>query len=299
MKKRMVFIFIFSLCVLNIAFTQIYNDENDFLIELVNNETGVRIIGYKGNNSVVNIPSKIQNLPVIEIGESAFFIKTLENVSIPYGVISIAELAFMGNQLTSITIPNSVVSIGNSAFAGNQLESISIPSSLISIGGGVFYNNPIKNIIVSPENSEYQICNMTLMSKDGKLLLAYFGEEKNFSIPDSVTSIGSHAFAEKQFISIIIPNNITSIGFMAFADNQLINITIPSSVTYLGERVFVNNPLTSVTFEKSNMSIDDLTFYTDGGSRNLNQLYSVEGAGTYTRTTIQDDWVKQQKEAAK
>jgi len=77
----------------------------------------ITITGYTGTMMV--IPERINGLPVVAIGDGAFFY----------------------NQLTSVSIPDSVTHIGMIAFAYNQLTSVSIPNSVIDIGGGAFDDN--------------------------------------------------------------------------------------------------------------------------------------------------------------
>ena len=74
---------------------------------------------------------------------------------------------------------------------------------------------------------------------------------KSITIPDSVTSIGERTFEGcVSLTSITIPDGVTSIGTQAFrACTALTSITIPDSVTSIGERAFsgcVN--LTAATF---------------------------------------------------
>lgn len=76
----------------------------------------------------------------------------------------------------------------------------------------------------------------------------------DFTIPDSVTSIGAYAFYGcKNLTSITIPNSVTSIGMGAFQNcTSLTSITIPDSVTSIGTYAFQNcTSLTSVTIPDS------------------------------------------------
>jgi hypothetical protein len=68
----------------------------------------VTIIGYGGSSKTVVIPERINNLPVVAIG----------------------DFAFLGNQLTSVIIPNSVTAIGHGAFSDNQLTSVTIGTNV-------------------------------------------------------------------------------------------------------------------------------------------------------------------------
>jgi len=183
------------------AFAQQYNPESDFEVEVIDNGRAVRITGYNGNNTVVNIPPRIRNLPVTEIGRNVFREKGLTGVSIPDSVIIIGEAAFMSNQLITLTIPNNVTTIGQNAFARNQLTSITIPNTVVEIAGSAFRNNQLTSV----------------------------------TIPNSVTTIGEWAFRMNMLTSVTIGNRVETIGRYAFAGNQLTSVSIPANVTVAGD----------------------------------------------------------------
>ena len=78
----------------------------------------------------------------------------------------------------------------------------------------------------------------------------------------SVTRIGTPAFLLSQLTSITIPNSVTTIGAHAFSNcTGLTSITIPNSVTSIGEAAFFNCiNLPSITIPNSVTSIGDYAF---------------------------------------
>ena len=141
------------------------------------------------------------------------------------------------------TIPNSVIYIGNDAFAGcYTLLSISIPSSVVSIGSGALKDcNNLESIIVADENQYYDSrnnCNALIQTSSNTLLIGC----KNSVIPNSIKTIGDHAFQDCcGLTSISIPNSVSSIGEEAFEScGDLTNITIGNSVTGIGVDAFYN-----------------------------------------------------------
>ncbi|NME72048.1 InlB B-repeat-containing protein [Flammeovirga aprica] len=89
------------------------------------------IKGYNGPSGAVEIPSSIDGMPVISIGENAFNNLEITNVTLPATLTTIKDGAFYGNQLTAVEIPSSVQFIGEGAFAGNLLTSIELPETTI------------------------------------------------------------------------------------------------------------------------------------------------------------------------
>lgn len=98
--------------------------------------------GTETNGNVV-IPSSHNGLPVICIGNNAFYGCTgLTGITIPSSVTSIGQYAFAYCYgLLSISIPKSVASIGVYTFCCcTQLTSITIPASVTNIGAFAFWN---------------------------------------------------------------------------------------------------------------------------------------------------------------
>ncbi len=125
----------------------------------------VTITGYEGTTpEILEIPSNINSLPVVAIGERAFYERTgFTSVSIPESVTSIGDYAFYNcRNLTSITISESVTSIGDYAFSYCiGLTSIVIPEGVISIGDDAF---------------------------------SYCSNLTSITIPESITSVNGYAF---------------------------------------------------------------------------------------------------------
>ena len=247
---------------------------------------GVKVIGDKafgwcGSLISINIPNSVTtigdsaffgcesltsiNIPnsVTTIGIEAFWAcKSLISINIPNSVTTIGFEAFWAcKSLISINIPNSVTTIGDRAFGCcKSLTSISIPSSVVTIIGNPFC---CWHGILNNESKAFIYEDHVLFNKNKTTLIAYIAKETNYTIPNSVTTIGDGAFRWcDSLISINIPNSVTTIGDWAFAGcKSLISINIPNSVTTIGDEAFSEcNSLTSINIPNSVTTIGEGAF---------------------------------------
>ena len=187
--------------------------------------------------------------------------------------------------LTSIEIPNSITSIGHMAFYGcSGLTSVTIPNSVTYINDLAFSScSGLTSINVDANNSKYdsrENCNAIIETATNTLIAG----SKSTVIPNSVTSIGNHAFNScSGLTSITIPNSVTSIGSDAFSCcSSLTSIIIPNSVTSIANSVFSGcSGLTSVTIPNSVTSIANSVFSGCSGLTSVTIPNSVTSIGEW------------------
>ena len=272
----------------------------------------------------VNIPDSVTT-----IGGYVFYSCTsLKSVTIGDSVTKIGYAAFAYcNSLTSVNIPDSVTTIGNHAFyCCTSLTSVNIPDSVTEIGAEAFsYCDSLTSVTIGDSVtvesvvealrycSSLQEFKGKFASEDGRCLIddgvLYWvapGGLTEYTIPDSVTTIGYYAFEGCTSLkSVNIPDSVTEFEGAAFAycasltefkgkfasedgrslivDNTIIayanasgtTYTIPDSVTTIGDVAFAYcTSLTSVNIPDSVTTIglgaffncDSLTSVTIGDS---------------------------------
>ena len=190
----------------------------------------------------------------------------LTSVNIPNGVTKIGEYAFRECAFEEIAIPNSVKEIGKGAFNFCEyLKSVTIPESVTSLGSSAFINcSSLEEINVDANNADYCSINGVLFNKEKTSILKFPSNwSKAFTYPNTVTSIGDHAFYScANLISYNVPNNIVSIGETAFSNCKFLeSINIPNGVNSIGMFCFSQDiALKKIIIPGSVSTLDQGTF---------------------------------------
>ena len=212
-------------------------------------------------------------------------------VVIPASVTSIGSGGFAGSSITSVDFSDTstLTTIGGSAFQSiPTLTSITIPANVTTIGDSAFaFSMALTSILVATANANYSSVDGVLFDKDKTLVVQYPSgiSAMSYSIPSTVTSIGTSAFRGSSFTSITIPPSVTSIGEAAFGGSQLTSVVFDgtSTLATIGGYAFQSAQITSITIPASVTTIGDSAF----GS--AMSLASVVFSGTSTLATIGAD----------
>ncbi len=160
----------------------------------------LRITKYKGKETAINFPDKIDGIVVREIGEKLFqYRNDITSIIIPDTVTVIRRSAFRGcSSLTDVTLSANLSVVEEKAFCECfNIKSMSLPSTVTSIGEWAFNCSGFKEL----------------------------------TIPDGVTGIPDGAFCGSEIESLTIPESVTWIGQCAFYGcSKIKSLTIPKSV---------------------------------------------------------------------
>lgn len=183
------------------------------------------------NNEVV-IPSRVNDIDVIEIGDKVFadnlFIKKLV---IPESVKSLGnKMCYGAKNLEEVVLPNNITVIPDYAFENcSSLTNINIPTSLVQIRANAFSQTALKEFIA----------------------------------PESLKEIWLYAFKDAKELRNVELKNVTEIGDMVFENcEKLESIVLPETLEEIGASVFGGcSSLQDIDLPNKPLALDNNTFY--------------------------------------
>lgn len=252
---------------------------------------GLETIGssafYQTNNTTITeliIPDSVTS-----IGNNAFSgLKSLQSLTIPFvgtsrsvsgkleGLITktttlktltitnattIAAVAFAEWSIEEVSLNEGITSIGNNAFAENpSLKSVLIPATVISIGEYAFYYCSSLETISFATGSQLETIGNYAFAGQGE---SYANAKlTTFSLPNSVKTIGDHAFEYSKLATITISmteSSLETIGKYAFQGTELTEIIIPNSLKTIDAGAFYYlDTLTTVTVSQDNSTLETI-----------------------------------------
>lgn len=269
------------------AFAADYIEEEagDFTIHRY--ETYIEIAKYNGTDTEVTVPDRINDLPVISIGNWAFSVhdvfaetntEKITSVTLPKTLVNIGQYAFHNcYKLKSIVIPDSVTTISGCAFDNcTSLSDVQLPKKLKVITASLFNEcHALKEIHIPDTVNEIDLrafngcTSLTEVSipanaKLGNEIFANCTALKDVTIPESVTlQDGKGLFTKCESLETIsLPESFTVISDDMFSGcSKLKEIRIPETCTSVNEKAFYNcSALTDVVVPAKVTSINDSAF---------------------------------------
>ncbi len=256
------------------------------------------ILVSKGNcgATVLNIPATYRSLPVLAIGERAFFEDTrLVEVHIPNDVLIIGKQAFAKcSALQTVTFGSDSLchSIGESAFAEcGALTAFALPKGVTEIAPSLFSGcEKLKKVTLHDAlqvvgDDAFDRCEkLTTTDVDGikylgspanPHLLAIGMSDKNqtaLSVSENTKLIYAYAFAGcRKASSATLPAGLIYIGSYAFAGcTALGELSLPAGLVFIGNGVFSGcTALSSVALPAGLTSLGDNAF---GDCKTLSEI---------------------------
>ena len=186
-----------------------------------------------------------------------------DDYTIQSGITVIDDNGFDNSSITSVVLPSTLISIGDNCFKNSRIKTLNLPAGLRKIGHNnfpatlsalaisksikeFFIDNVIgcrdlKEITVDENNKYYKAKDGILYNYDmTEILFCPNAKTGKVIIPNTVTRIGDHCFAQcKSLDLIVIPTSIKDIGNYAFQGVQIKKLNIRNSVRSIGDFCFM------------------------------------------------------------
>ena len=236
-----------------------------------------KILAYTGDEEVVVIPAMIAGHPIASIEKGCFkgneYVReiyindsisaingdafkdcvNLEKVHISNAVSKFTATAFAGcTALAEVNIPDAMTEVTRGLFKDAPLTSVFVGKGVKNLSSDAFYKGEadfatglylkkrvLEKLEVSGENPWFSAVGTTLLSKDGKRLVAELGDPVKAVIPDGVEEICPMAYDKiTSFTEVEFPATLKRIGEKAFAGTCLTHVEFPVSLEFIGVQAF-------------------------------------------------------------
>lgn len=204
-----------------------------FAYEVDETTKKVTVTAYKGNSSVLTIPSEINSFAVAEIRDGVFMNNSsIREVVFPDTLEVIGADAFAYcNNLKKVIFGKNVRKIGENAFAdcGESVEFVSGEAKITEVG-----DNAFGNYAIDPDENGVIVI--------GGVVVGYVGYEKTVIVPENVTIIAERAFVSARFVSAIDFSSaieLIEIKEEAFSGlEEITRVDFPNALRIIGEKAF-------------------------------------------------------------
>ncbi|MBQ5825758.1 MAG: leucine-rich repeat protein, partial [Clostridia bacterium] len=246
----------------------------------------VETIGYRAFSCCTKLESIVlpKNLETIE--ENAFYAcYNLRTADLPGSVTRIERCAFDNcSRLQSVVLPDSIQYIGEFAFYGCvSIKTLTIPEGLFAIGQAAF------GCCYALESVEFNAINCCMENFDYYNGYGIFYNCDNISAVTfgaKVTAIPDALMKDKAKItSVVIPESVKSIGLHAFESTSIVTLELHSGIESISSNAFGNiGTLETIYFNVTNENCENNYFGTE--------IFGESGSQTDGVTVIFGETVK-------
>ncbi len=217
------------------------------------NNDGIWLKKYMGEERIVHVPAEINGKPVLGLRNTFEGNTTIHEVILPEGITEIGDKAFYQcTALEMVNFPASLTRIGDNAFRGcTSLErSIALPDGLKEIGDAAFSFCIFLEEIEIPGSVELfgkewfsgciKLSRVVLDEGINEVPEAAFlncSKLNYIRLPQSIQTIRNSAFIGSGIVSLNIPQNVSLIEWGAFLNTtRLKTVTVsPDNTTYTSQ----------------------------------------------------------------
>ncbi len=219
-----------------------YAKESEFTYEKNEDETGITLTEYVGEEKLVVFPEEIEGLPVTAIQkEFAKDNEILEGVIFGPGLETIGEDAFLNcTSLKYVKLPEGLKTMEYFAFYNTAIKEVTLPASLESLYAGAF--SELEGLTLESGSEKYQLEDGILYEKGSEgtsVKLVLTAKEGECLLPQGTKTIASYAFTGSQVTSVIMPMSVENVYTRSFwKAEQLKKVVISEGTKKLSPSCF-------------------------------------------------------------
>ncbi len=295
---------LFSACGIEFGKKEYY-EKDGLLYEDAEGGKAYVVAGFVGEPETVTVPSEIDGIPVVGVGNSAFYnAEKLVSISLPDSIKKIDDYAFDNCYLLSeINLPEAVEFIGFYAFSDcSSLESVTLPEALTEMDSNAFARCTALKTVSLGKNlkkigqdaflsceaiSEVYVPDLqsfcTVEFENPLSNPLYFaktfyvdGKKTSDLVISGIEKIADYAFYKFDDIySVKVKEGVTEIGISAFSEcENLKTVTLEDGIVSIGMSAFsFCSSLESISFGRGLEFIGGLSFYE---CKSLKSVYIVD-----------------------
>jgi hypothetical protein len=207
---------------------------------------------------------------------------SLSSITLSNTLTTIASQALQNLAITSIVMPASVTTIGGYAIAFcSNLTTITFEGNKPTIDSTAFYQDASGGVIYYYSGSsgwdgmtslqgyelvelysDYSSDGLVYNNNDTYMVSDFSGTQAKIIIPNSVTSLGSFAFANNDTITeIIMFDNVNTISNQCFSEcKNLVNVKLSNTISYILSDLFFNTSIQHIIIPASVYYIANYAF---------------------------------------
>ena len=195
----------------------------------------------------VIVPEGVINLPNYAFAGCAAdgcLTASITSIALPSTLKKIGSNAFAGTGISSVILPAGLKEIGVSAFCDcANLSSISLPDSITTMGAWAFMGTSITQV-QTPMN-----WNQVVYGTGADRMTSPFAGCTTLIrviVPEGATALPAYAFAgcaadncsTAGIASVTLPDTLTKIGTDAFAETGVVSVILPAALTEINDNAF-------------------------------------------------------------
>ena len=247
----------------------------------------IRIVGYDGDERLLEIPAEVVGKPVVSIAAGALALNDrVREIACPDDVVEIGNGAFRGDKalrklvlpanagefdpswiaqctaLEELVLPDTMETIGRGVFASDKLVKLVVGRSAQAVEPGAFQGTHLREFIVHADNPFLSTDGDGLYSKDGKVLFALVRPVESLVVAPGCVTVARkccHGFTSLK--EVRLPDTVSEIEPFAFSDTGVRRFVAPAALRTIGEKAFMHcHALESVSLGDRLEHIGDSAF---------------------------------------